>query len=289
MTTVLDTKASAPAGPKRRSLARPQPISVNGVTIPRDAIARETQNHPATKPVDAWMAAARALVVRELLLQEARRLDLVPAPISDEDGRRETDEEALIRQLVDKEVRVPDPDETALRRVYEARRPSFQSSDLYAVRHILLAAAPDDPAGRDRAKTEALSIIAALEAAPSQFAEIAAARSACPSRSQGGALGQVSRGQTVAEFETALATAPVGRVIPTPVETRFGHHVVIVDQRIEGRQLPFDVVRDRIAQWLADRARVTSIRQYIAMLAGRARIVGIAFDVDATGLSVSGS
>ena len=42
----------------------------------RSAIARETQNHPAAKPIDAWLAAARALVVRELLLQEARRLGI---------------------------------------------------------------------------------------------------------------------------------------------------------------------------------------------------------------------
>ena len=76
---------------------KPVTVSVNGVAIPRDAIVREMQHHPAAKPIAAWQQAARALVVRELLLQRAQQLGLQPEPISDTDGRRETDEEALIR------------------------------------------------------------------------------------------------------------------------------------------------------------------------------------------------
>ena len=56
------------------TLPKPKTISVNGKVIPREVIAREVQNHPAEKPILAWQAAARALVVRELLLQESERL-----------------------------------------------------------------------------------------------------------------------------------------------------------------------------------------------------------------------
>ncbi len=44
-------------------------VSVNGVAIPYDAIAREVQHHPERTAVRAWQEAARALAVRELLLQ----------------------------------------------------------------------------------------------------------------------------------------------------------------------------------------------------------------------------
>ena len=54
------------------TLPKPKTISVNGAVIAREIIAREVQNHPAEKPILAWQAAARALVVRELLLQEAQ-------------------------------------------------------------------------------------------------------------------------------------------------------------------------------------------------------------------------
>src|SRR5690606_38511710 len=99
--------------------AKPALVSVNGVVVPRDAIAREVQQHPAPTPLAAWKEAARALAVRELLLQEARRLDVSGEPLSDGEGRRETDEEAAIRLLVEREVVVPEPDEAACRRYYE--------------------------------------------------------------------------------------------------------------------------------------------------------------------------
>lgn len=291
MTTLHDSRSNETGGDattscslKPRNLSRPQPISVNGVAIPRDAIARETQNHPAAKPIDAWLASARALVVRELLLQEARRLEIAPQPASDDEGRRETDEEAVVRQLVEREVLTPEPDEATCRRIYDQQIERFRSSDLFAVRHILFAAAPGDVAARREAHDAARAVIDELVVAPDRFAALATTLSACPSSAQGGQLGQISRGQTVREFEAALASAPVGEVCPTPVETRYGYHVVLVEQRLEGRPLPFDGVHERIATWLVDRARHAAIRQYIGMLAGRAAITGITLDQQASSL-----
>jgi hypothetical protein len=54
--------------------------SVNGVVIRHDEISREAQHHPAPTPIAAWTTAARALAVRELLLQEARRTDIDADP-----------------------------------------------------------------------------------------------------------------------------------------------------------------------------------------------------------------
>lgn len=277
MTTIHDTTAPLDTGcaVKPANLPRAKPITVNGVTIPRSAISREAQNHPAAKPIDAWMAAARALVVRELLLQEARHLGIEPISITDTEGRREADEEALVRQLVEREVKTPEPDQATCLRVYEQNRLRFRSDDLFGVRHILIPAPPADADARAGARRLAETIIADVTADPTTFTAHAEAASACPSRTMGGILGQVSRGQTVPEFEAALATAPVGSVCPTPVETRYGLHVVFVDQRIDGEELPFTAVRARIAQWLASKAHHTAIHQYIAMLAAKADIKGI--------------
>ena len=51
--------------------------------------------------------AARALAIRTLLLEQARYLALTPAPQTDEDGKRETDDDALIRQVLEAEVKTP--------------------------------------------------------------------------------------------------------------------------------------------------------------------------------------
>lgn len=257
--------------------ARPKVVSVNGTIIPREAIARETQNHPATKPIEAWQAAARALAVRELLLQEARRLQIQPAPTSDEEGRRETDDEALIRQLVEREVTIPEPDEATCRRYFEKNRQRFRSPDLYEVAHILIAA-PLDADARATAREQAEALLQDLIAQPASFGDQAKANSACPSGQVGGSLGQIGPGQTVPEFEVALARIPAGTIGPEPIESRYGFHIARVDRRIEGRDLPFEVAHPRIASYLAEHVRRTAIRQYLSLLAGRAVLEGVTLD-----------
>ena len=135
-------------------------VTVNGIAISREPIAQEAQNHPATKPADAWTSAARALAIRELLLQEAHRLALEPAPLTDDEGRMETDDEALVRAVVDREVVTPEPDEESCQRYYAHNQRRFRSADLYEVSHILIAAAPKDAAARQAARREAEQVLA---------------------------------------------------------------------------------------------------------------------------------
>src|SRR5271165_3951824 len=106
-------------------------VRVNGVAIPRDLISREIQHHPSRTPAEAWQAAARALVVRELLLQEVRRLEIAGQPMADGDGRRETEDEAAVRTLIAREIATPKAGVATCRRYYEQNRQRFRSSDIY--------------------------------------------------------------------------------------------------------------------------------------------------------------
>ena len=250
-------------------------VSVNGVTIPHDAIALEVQNHPQQAPVRAWQQAARALAVRELLLQEARRQGLTAEPRTDGDGRRETDEEALIRALVEREVSVPEADEDTCRRYYERNRTRFRSHDIYQAAHILIAARRDEPVAFGAARVRAEGVLALLKDDPARFAELAASHSDCPSSSSGGNLGQLTKGDTTPEFEQALLRLAPGEITTAPVETRYGLHIIRLDRAIPGRELPFDLVRGRIAEYLTERAHHTAIAQYLARLAAQARITGV--------------
>jgi peptidyl-prolyl cis-trans isomerase C len=250
-------------------------VSVNGVEIPHDAIAREVQHHPEPSQVRAWQAAARALVVRELLLQEARRQGLQPEPQADGAGRRETDEEALVRRLIEREARVPVADEDACRRYYERNRRRFCSADLYEAAHILIAARRDRPDAFVAARERGQALLALLAQEPSRFGELAAAHSACPSGPAGGNLGQFTPGDTTPEFEKALLALKPGETSSTLVETRYGLHIIRLDRHIPGRDLPFEAVRARIAAYLAEWAQRTAIAQYLARLASRADVSGI--------------
>jgi peptidyl-prolyl cis-trans isomerase C len=250
-------------------------VSINGVVIRHDEISREAQNHPAPTPIAAWTAAARALAVRELLLQEARRNVVEAEPLSDGEGRTETAEEASIRALVEREVSTPAADEAACRRYYQQNMKRFRSADLYEAAHILIAARPSDIVAYTAARIEAEGLTAALRDTPWRFAEFALAHSACPSKAVGGNLGQLSPGGTAPEFDAALSTMAPGETSQVPVASRFGHHIIRLERKIEGRQLPFEQVRDRIADYLVDRARHTAIAQFVARLAARAQVSGV--------------
>lgn len=267
--------AQATSGKPRRRFTRPIQVAVNGVPISTADIARETQHHASSDPDESWALAARALAIRELLTQEAERLGIAAEPMDDGEGRRETGDEARLRALLDREVVVPHAGEAECRRYYERNRGKFRSPDLFEAAHILVAAAPGNAEARATARQTAQALIDDLRGRPEGFAALAASHSDCPSSQHGGNLGQIGPGQTVEEFERALRDMAIGAVHPYPVETRYGLHVVRLDRRIEGRDLPFDLVMDGIAEYLDEAVRRRALKQYVSILAGRATLSGV--------------
>ena len=252
-----------------------QALSVNGTEIPFAAIAAESQNHPSSNPDGATEMAAHALIVRELLLQEACRLGLTPEPLADDAGRVETEDGALIRQLLDEVIEVPEAGEGECRRYYDNNIARFRSPDVFEPSHILLAADRQDEAKFAASVAEAEAIIRALRDTPGAFEDFARQRSDCASRDQGGKMGQITRGQTTPEFETFLFALAEGQLCPEPVKAPYGVHVLRLDRKQTGRTQPFDLVHDRIAQYLSEASWRQAVSQYIVLLYGRATICGL--------------
>ena len=67
-------------------------------------------------------------MVRELLLQRARTLGIA-AELHSENGLRETEDEALIRALLEREISTPTADEASCRRYYLAHQSRLRSPD----------------------------------------------------------------------------------------------------------------------------------------------------------------
>jgi peptidyl-prolyl cis-trans isomerase C len=242
-------------------------VVVNDRIITEPEIARETQYHPAGSLEDARRQAAIALVVRELLLQQASRLGLAEAAGMPDESR--------ISALIAREVRVPEADEATCRRYYETHLSRFRSPDLIEARHILFAAPPDDTAVLAVARNQAVRAIKILQGRPDRFPELAKELSACPSAKEGGNLGQLSRGSTVREVETFLFELEEGQLCPVPIPSRYGFHVLRVERRVLGKTLPFEMVQQRIVDYLEQRVWRQAVRQYIQLLVGSADIRGI--------------
>lgn len=252
-------------------------ITVNGEAISAELIASEAQNHPApkSKPGMAWMAAARALAIRALVLQEAKRLGLEPDPQEVAEGKVETDEEALVRQVLDVALDPATPSAANIRAAYDAAPDRWRAPTLYEAAHILFPVKPGDVVALAKAKAGATAVLAELQRDGRAFERLAREHSACSSRDNGGRLGQLISGDTVPEFEAVLDELGEDSLAPEPVATRYGLHIIRLDARAQGSVLPFEAVAPRIAEMLEKAAWAKAGRDFVARLADDAEVTGI--------------
>jgi parvulin-like peptidyl-prolyl isomerase len=101
-------------------------------------------------------------------------------------------------------------------------------ADQVRASHILLMYEGSQNSSTTRSKADALTEIEGLRAeidGGSDFAELAAAHSDCPSGRKGGDLGSFGRGMMVPAFEEATYGIAVGGLSEV-VETAFGYHLI---------------------------------------------------------------
>ena len=126
-----------------------------------------------------------------------------------------------VTYLMEKEINEP-----ALRRMYERRLLELRAS------HILIQVGQNaSPAETLAAYEKAVKIVDSLNSGR-PFEEIAVNNSQDPSvRENKGDLYFFTSGSMVPEFEEAAFAASVGVVVPHPVRTQFGYHIIKVTDR----------------------------------------------------------
>jgi peptidyl-prolyl cis-trans isomerase C len=247
-------------------------IQVNNASISEAAIMAEMQYHPAGTKRTAMLKAAESLIIGELLRQRARELGLV---VKSEANTASDDN--FLDALIQAEVVIPQASKQECEQYYTLNPQRFASSPLLEVSHILLAASPEDDQQRVEAKTLAQQLIEKLQQGET-LAELARHYSACPSKETAGSLGQISRGQTVPEFERQIFSAEPG-LLPQPVESRYGYHIVHIARKVPGKLLPFTAVEQKIAEYLNEKVRRKAVAQYIHRLIVASEISGYDFNL----------
>jgi peptidyl-prolyl cis-trans isomerase C len=190
--------------------------------ITRSDVQREVSSLPQQyqqMPFEAVFGALRDRAINTALLSNAAEArDLADDPAVQE-AIRDAERLILRNRLIERTVAEATTDE-ALRAAYEARKEDegFAREEVKA-RHILV----EDEA-------TAAELIAELDGG-ADFAALAAEHSTGPSGEQGGDLGWFTKDQMVGPFaDAAFAMAP-GDVSGEPVESRFGWHVIQVEDR----------------------------------------------------------
>lgn len=136
--------------------------------------------------------------------------------------------------------------EGAMHQLYDEAARQMAGQQEVRARHILV-----------KTEDEAKAIIAELKNG-ADFAELARQKSTDPGASEGGDLGYFPRDEMVPEFADAAFKLEKGQ-ISEPVRTRFGWHVIKVEDKRE-RQVPtFDQVRDQLATHLVRKSQAELI------------------------------
>lgn len=229
--------------------------------------------------------ALRQRACTELLRQAAQRAGLLAADDSTADGVPSEAASNAIEQLLEQSLQIPEPSEEACQRHFAAHAARYRVGERAHVRHILFAVTPgvDVVALRKRAE-HALLDVRSHDGTGDPFAEVARTLSNCPSGQQGGELGWLTAQDCAPEFAREIFGQTEVGVLPRLVHSRFGLHVVDVQQREAGAEQPFESVHGAVAMTLRQQSYVTALRQYLALLAGQAEIEGVELDAADTPL-----
>ena len=201
----------------------PDPVvaSVNGEEIRLSAVGYAQESLP-----DQYQQVPLSAVYR-LLVNSLVNAKLVAAAARAE-GMHERDDikrrlAHIHEQLLERAYMIRYIDdkitEDALKERYDAMVEEMGESEEIKARHILL-----------ETESKAKEIIAELKDG-ADFAELAKERSSGPSKDRGGDLGFFTKEQMVPAFTEAAFALKKGQITETPVQTRFGWHVIKIEDR----------------------------------------------------------
>lgn len=153
----------------------------------------------------------------------------------------DNEERALLAADVIDMVMSTASDEEKLRAAYEDKYATGDGGDEFNAAHILVESEDD-----------ALEVKKELDGG-ADFATLAKERSTGPSGPNGGDLGWFTSGRMVPEFEEAVLEMRFGEV-SGPVQTQFGWHIILLNERRKAEAPEFEEVRGQLADELRQKA-----------------------------------
>jgi peptidyl-prolyl cis-trans isomerase D len=169
----------------------------------------------------------------------------------------------------------PQVSDADIQSYYNAHQANYQVKEQVKARHILIAVPDGADAKTDAAaKAKAEDILKQLKAG-GDFAKLAEQYSDDPgSKTQGGQLPFMQPGQTVPEFDKALFSLQPGQLSDV-VHTKFGYHIIQVQQHDKAHTQSLAEVRDQIVPILEQQKVASAEQSYASQLAAQAKKEGI--------------
>ena len=150
-----------------------------------------------------------------------------------------------------------------LRDRYNREKDSFRLPERAHLREIVVLKPETGPI--EEARTRANEIAEAARKPGTDFANLASTMSDAGTKDKGGDLGEVAKGDLVADLDKAVFNAPQGTVLG-PIETKSAWHIMKVEQRLPSEVPAFESVKDKLKQDASEETFERDYKAYIETL-----------------------
>lgn len=230
-------------------------VTVNGTKITQNDVDTELMNAtqgrfnqvPAEKRAQFRKQVLEQLVAKELVYEDAKKTGVLKSKEFKNEYKKVLErvkKDLAIQVWQKRELDKVKVTAKELKDYYNKNKEEFNEKESVHARHILV-----------KTEDEAKEIIKDLESLKgdklkSKFIELAKTKSTGPSGPKGGDLGYFVQGQMVPEFNNKVFTMPVGSVTKEPVKTKFGYHVIYLEDKKAKKLRSFEEVKGFIEQRL---------------------------------------
>ena len=183
-------------------------------------------------------AILQELIAQKLLLLDAQK-NLLEAEPAFKEQLKKAKESLLASYALEKVINGVRITDKEIEDYYNENQDKFVSPATVNASHILVDS-----------EEKAKEIYEKIEKGEMSFEDAAKEYSSCPSKDNGGSLGDFGKGQMVPEFDAAVFAMEVGEVTKEPVQTQFGYHLIRLNSKNEGSTMPLDSIKERLGQQL---------------------------------------
>ena len=254
-------RAAAETTENAETASANQPLAVvNGIALPQifASFIRQARMNRNSPPEALTEESIReAVITAELMAQEAIRKGLANGPTL-QAAIEFQKKELLSKALIEDFLRDNPIDEADVLAEYNKAKAKAGTTE-YRPSHILLGS-----------EQEAKTVIAKLTSGKkkAKFEDLAKKESKDSTAGNGGDLGWVLPSNLAPEFANAMTKLKAGEISKKPVQTKFGWHVIRM-QEIRSLDIPeFDKLKQRIAGQMQQ----LQLRKYVVELRAGAKI-----------------
>ncbi|MEO8215734.1 MAG: peptidylprolyl isomerase [Acidobacteriota bacterium] len=152
-----------------------------------------------------------------------------------------------------------------LRERYDREKDQYRLPERATLREIIILVPADADAAAEQAATAKADKAVTEAKGGADFAKLAEEYSEAPSKSSGGQLGTVAKGELLPDLDSAVFASQPGAVIG-PIKTRSGLHILKVEERLPSEVPGFDSVKDKLRKQVDEETFQRDLKAYLERL-----------------------